>query len=146
MSRNTRTTAPALTGEAAAHLVARQALELVAHHVQTWDKARSRDDLGFDDADVDCDFAIQLVGLEVNRLRADPPPLADFDWAWYRMAAPVHLALKSYSKPKDTFGTLLSGLAEQMKRLPSLWEIVGNDYLQAPMPGTQANGSGGTHD
>jgi hypothetical protein len=146
MSRNTRTAAPALTGEAAAHLVARQALELVAHYARAWDKARSRDDLDFDDADVYCDFAIQLVEQEVNRLRADPPPLADFDWAWYRMAAPVHLALKSYSKPEDTFGKLLWRLAKHVEHLPSLWEIIGNDYLQAPMPGTQPNESGGTHD
>lgn len=117
------TTPVSLTGEAAAHLVARQCLELVAHYVQAWEKARNRDDLSFDGSDVECDFAMQLVGQEVDRLRAAPPPLADFDWVWFRMAAPVRLALKCYSKPNDIFGTLLAGLAGHMERLPELWEV-----------------------
>lgn len=134
MAKITSPTSAALTGEAAAYQLALQALEIIAHHVREWDKKRGRDDLDFDDADVECDFALQLVWQEVERLRANPPPTLDeFGWAWYRMAAPVYLALKCYSKPDDTFGALLKRMVRHFYALPEAWEVLGNEQLRAPM-------------
>lgn len=126
MSRTTKTAAP-LYGEAAAHLAARQCLEVIASNLRALENTRQNIGDAFGDADCNVDMTMRFVTQEVDRMRVNPPALDNFATRWYRMAAPVHLAAKSYSKPQDLYGFFLAHLSKTLEALPEVWDVLEPD-------------------
>jgi len=117
-------------GEAAAHIAARQCLEVIASNLRALENVRRNIDDAFDDADCDIDMTMRLVSDEVDRMRTNPPELDDFATRWYRMAAPVHLAAKSYSKPQDLYGFFLAHLSKALESLPEVWDVLALEEVE----------------
>lgn len=135
MAKITSTLAPVAVGKAASWMAARQSLELMASLVQSWDNVRNLEGIiAFSVADENVHLIVELVGREIDRLRADPPPLDRFGLPWFRVGGAVHLAAQCYSTPDGTFGVLLKKMVWCIDVLPELWDVLESEDLQAPMP------------
>lgn len=128
----------ALTGEAAAHLVARQALEMMAVRVLMWRQDREDERFVFDDNECEIDFAVELFGVEIDRMRADSPPLERFCYLWFRAGSVIRLARQGYRHKGDHFSKLLEQMERQIDAIPELVDVVVNEHRRAPIPGGTA--------
>ncbi|WP_367065243.1 hypothetical protein [Oryzisolibacter sp. LB2S] len=114
-------------GKAAALVLARQGLALVAHSLRRLaDERADLDRQGqWDDANLGCALALEVVADRVAVLLSAPPTETGAAVSeWYRLGAVVALAARSYSQPKSFYGLCLAALVNHFESLPELWVVV----------------------
>ncbi|EZP50529.1 hypothetical protein [Delftia sp. RIT313] len=89
-------------------------------------------DVGWDDKDVDVDFAVDLALTHVRLLRAEIPlDRSTFESKWFMAGAAVNLAAKTFSRPDSLYYRRLIAARRQFEVLFELLDFFGAEVGHA---------------
>ncbi|SDM22618.1 hypothetical protein SAMN05428957_103277 [Oryzisolibacter propanilivorax] len=119
---------PALFGIDAAKVLAMQSLHLVRHSLAGLDNTLQNaacNGLPWNDEEVELDSISELAQEEVDRLLlAGADNLDALEARWWRLAAVLNQAVRSYPHKDTTHFRFLRGAADEFNSLPNVWNFV----------------------
>lgn len=135
---------PAMFGEDAAKLLAMQCLHMVRHSLAGLDNMLQNaacNGLAWNDEEVELDSITQLVREEVDRLLLGGfDSLDSLDMRWWRLAAVLNQATRSYPHKDTIHFRFLQGATEEFNSLPNFWNFVAEKDSHGTPPTHQQEG------